>query len=315
MATERILSIGGCWIQPRIKAMSHNQRMIRRTLLFIAIASLMLIGCGDAEKEIYSKNPPNPKKVIAGISLSPGTTEIWCALSPAAGLRGRTSSCDFPESVVTKVPVVADVKPNYEMIQGIRPDLIVYDADLYSDADVAKLKETKADLLALKADTIKDLEAFYYDLGRLLGCETNASSKVDKIEDEINIVRSNKPKAGLKVAAIAGDPSTGYLVAGTKSFLADVIRTVGGEPVGADSRIWTQANLEALIAMNPDVIFVAADKSGNAADKVLGDARLSSINAIKKKQVFGVNSSVLMRKGSRVPEMLKAFCVTLLKAS
>ena len=137
----------------------------------------------------------------------------------------------------------------------------------------------------------------------------------DKVFNARKIAQSAPPNPRPKVAVML--TGGGYMIGGTKGFLADCIRAAGGEPVGPESNKFEPANLEALISWNPDVIVVGAapenmvtDSSGmtdddpTEADAVLKDARLKPIKAIQKGAIAAINQDVLLRAGSRVDKLI-----------
>jgi ABC-type Fe3+-hydroxamate transport system substrate-binding protein len=293
------------------------------------LASLLLIlvfglgGCGDKELDHYGgvQNKAVPASII---SLSPSTTEIIARWGPLDKLRGRTTSCNWP-TYVKQTPIVGDVKPNYEAIAMMKPkiDLIIYDDQLYSAHDLAKLKTLGARLRPFGANTLDEFAEQLYKLGSDLGSETKSSEYVDKIMAARARGQADARDPRPKVALLMGD----YL-AGTKSLYADMVRASGGEPVGPDSQQWEKLNREAITQWNPDVLLIASDEmferfeseaksdTSRAERKdvvlikyvpaeVMRDPRLQSLTAIKKRQVASVRPDVIARRGGRIDVMIE----------
>ncbi len=124
------------------------------------------------------------------------TTEVVARFASGEMLKGRTAACDYPPPV-RQVPVVASVKPEYEKIAKMQPDLVLYDALLYSESDVAKIKGT-GDTFAFTANTLDGFLDELAELGGLLLQETSVSNYIDKIVDERTMSQSDptgrKPK-------------------------------------------------------------------------------------------------------------------------
>jgi iron complex transport system substrate-binding protein len=230
------------------------------------------------------------------ISLSPSSTEVLSAMG--IDIKGRTSACNFPTTISPKA-VYGDVKPDYEKITRLGPDMIVVDKSLYSSEEIAKLKATKATVHELGANSVDEFIRELYVLGNLLGNEMNVQSYVDKIRREKSgaegDVFSPRPTAVLII------PGTGgmHMIAGTKSFQADVVKSIGADLVGPDSNKFEPLNPEFLISQNPGVIITAG-----ATKDFLSDKRFASLSAVKNLKIFGLEADVVLRRGARVDAFL-----------
>jgi iron complex transport system substrate-binding protein len=235
------------------------------------------------------------------VSLSPSTTEI-VAMSAAAGPRlvGRTAACNFPPDVA-RLPVVANVKPDFEAIRERQAELILFDADLYSPADVARMRELGATTFSFGATTIDEFLRELYRMGDLIGAQTMISEYADRIyrtrEARRAVPYSPTPRAAMVLAASGGE----HMIAGANSFQGDVLRALTLDPVGPGSERFEPLDAEFLIAQNPDIIFTAGDPG-----PLLADARLRTVRAVAAGRVVGLNQDVALRRGSRVDRLLVA---------
>ncbi|HVT12624.1 MAG TPA: helical backbone metal receptor [Fimbriimonadaceae bacterium] len=278
--------------------------------LFLA---LLLVGCGPKLQQFGGQPPKSvPMNVI---SLSPSTTEILALDGQDMQLRGRTAFCNYP-TFVSGMPVYGGVKPDYEKLKEAHPDLVVLDDSLYSSADIAKLKELGCPLYEFHATSVKDFEHELRELSALTVSSLKISQYIDKINSEINAAHTTTSKTPPKVAALSGS-----LVAGSKSFIADVIRQSGGDPIGPDADRFTELNPETLIQANPDIILCAVDISKfsglkdkpqetkaavEQVDKIMNDPRYKNLKAVTAKHVFPVDADVMLRAGARVDLLIHA---------
>ena len=270
-------------------------------------------GCGE-KLRVVGGWPPDwvPQREV---SLSPSTTEILMVQGDSTRLKGRTSSCDYPLGL-DSVPIVAGVKPDYEKLEQVAPDFVIYDAGLYSPADIEKIKSIKGVHVAyeLNANNIEDFEKQLRELGVILMQSMKMSQYIDKIEGEREAAKSAPLPKPLKVAAFTGD-----WIDGTKGFLADVIRSAGGQPAGPDVDRFVPADPEALIQSNPDVILLATDITRaesdagkkkevmqRAVDQFMANPKFRSVKAVMSRHVYPVDGDVLLRRGSRVDVLIHA---------
>ncbi|MBS1706887.1 MAG: ABC transporter substrate-binding protein [Armatimonadetes bacterium] len=282
--------------------------MARYASLFLALLAVVLAGCENVQT---AGGVPNQKPALNVISLSPSTTEIAMA-NYEVGLKGVTASCDYPNTVKT-LPVVGDVKPNYEKIAEIKPDLIVYDASLYSQQDIEKLKSTvpSSRLLPFEATTVDGLIDYLARYGSLTLGETIMSEYADKITSARNQAKAAniqpKPKVAVIMGGKSGDP---MMVCGKKSFLANVLDDCHFEMLGPDSAKFEPISFEQIVTENPDVIVTPESR-----DVFLKDPRFAATTAVKKGLVFNADPGVLLRAGARVDKLYTAMSAVALEAS
>lgn len=304
-----------------------------RSIVWSCLAAVVLVGCQPTGPVMGGTPGPAHNKIV---SLSPSTTELVARHGSINNLKGRTSACDFP-SFVDRVPVVATTKPDFEKIAEIQPDLVVLDADLYNEQDMARIQQLGAtNVFVFESHTVNGFVEELRQLARYIGGETNMSKYVDQIVAASETARAKNLGGTVKVMAMMGEPGR-YLVAGTDSFLADVIRVAGGTPVGPSGKIFAPMGAEAIIGANPDVILVA----GGAADegmimhdesetpnftqrdandtrfseKILRDPQLQSVTAVRRGLVPSVASDVMLRRGSRVQDLIEAVSTVLVRAA
>ncbi len=258
-------------------------------------ALLFAAGCQPEPNQIQ---PPKVAKKV--VSLSPSLTEIVTVYGRTDILAGRTASCNYPP-YVGKVPVVmSGIKPDYEKVASLKPELVVYDADILSEADVAKFKELNIPTFGLKAKDLPEFERELFRLGSLVGTESRTSDYVDKIEAARALARVQRPKNPPTVAIVMPGSGSEHMVAGTGGFLAKVFEECGAKVLGPDSDRFEPLNAETLVAQNPDFVFVAGEPA-----LFLQDPRFKGLKAIADRHLFGLNPDVALRKGSRVDTLLK----------
>ena len=65
-------------------------------------------------------------KELKIVSCSPAHSEIICLLGRADLLIGKTTYCDYPKDELKAKPIVGSwIKLNYELIEKLKPDLII----------------------------------------------------------------------------------------------------------------------------------------------------------------------------------------------
>ena len=270
-------------------------KSMRKQLLgSVFFALLVLAGCKQPQT---LGGIPRSKVYTTVISLSPSTSEM-VGLAGSVKLAGRTKADNYPDTI-PDAPIVADLKPDYEKITAIHPDLILYDRDLYSEADVLKMKQTHADVKAIGSDTVAGYIKEFYQLGNWIAGETNINEYIIKVQKQVAAAQGEKTPKPVKAVMIIPDSSGHHMISGVRSFQADIMKIIGATPVGPDSNKFEMLNPEFLVAQNPDVVLIA----GKAKD-FLADPRFANIEAVKSKHVLEFEPDQALRRGAQVDQFI-----------
>lgn len=264
------------------------------SLLFFTI---LLAGCQD--ESAGSGGVPNPKRYATAVSLSPGATEILGSRLYGITLVGRTASCNFPNPNSKAEVIMSGTKPKYERIVELKPSIVLYDDKMFSESDIAPIKEAGIETYAITGNTVEEFIQCLYKMGSLIGGESSLSEYADTIIGAMAVAGGATPNPKPKVAIIMPGSGTEHMIAGTKSFVADVVRKAQGDPVGPDSDQFVGASIESLIEMNPDVIV-----SAGLATSLRKDPRLATISAVKNNRIVETDPDVSLRRGSRVDKLI-----------
>jgi iron complex transport system substrate-binding protein len=285
--------------------MFHNDPgMIRRIAFFLSLFALALAGCSPSGSLVGGK--PYRKKKLAIVSLSPSATEILLTYGVQSRLVGRTEACNFPPAV-KPIEIVCTVKPDYERIAKLDPGLIVYDAQLFSAADIERLKAPDRELYSIQGDTVPEFMDSVLELGHLMHTEPTASEYTDRISIAYNKVKSDPLTKKVKVAIVIASPTGQHMIAGKKSFAASCVGACGAEIVGPDSNKFEALSPESFIQMAPDGIIIATTKNDAevAVKSLVSDPRIKSTAAIVNDKVFSIDQDVVLRRGSRVDKLIE----------
>jgi ABC-type Fe3+-hydroxamate transport system substrate-binding protein len=267
--------------------------MRKQLLGSVFIALLLLVGC---KQPVTFGGEPRTKHYRSVISLSPSTTELMALTG--IPMKGRTQACDFPVQV-RDVEVVADLKPNYELIATKKPDLILFDRDLYGPSEIEKLKQTGAKVLPMGAYTVEGHIKEMYELGNLLSGEATINDYVIKLRKNVQASKGEKPPRPITAIMVIPDSSGHHMIAGSKSFQADMMQISGATLLGPDSNRFESLNPEWVLSQNPDWIVVAG-----TVKEFLSDTRFSGLSAVKNSKIFGIDQGLCLRRGMRVDKFI-----------
>lgn len=194
-------------------------------------------------------------------------------------------------------------KPDYELIASVKPDVIVYDKDLYSASDLDKLKPVTREMVGIGGDTVAEWTNDVMHFASVAMGETTYNDYIDRVFREIQRAKGDPLKSTPKVAMVMATPNGSPFVAGVDSFYADLMRQAGGNPVGPSAHKFVKMTMEELIAAKPDIIVVPGPKGDYSS--VTKDPQLSQLPAVKSGHVLGIESDVVLRRGARVDQAIK----------
>ena len=263
-------------------------------------------------ERIITTNPDNSRTIIAlGLGdLIVGTDE--CTLGSCICAR-RGNRARHPKAApkcwstvcggaLDQIPQTSTRKTvNQELMAALAPDAIMETTFWSSRADDLAIK-VGAPVVVAGADF--HMESFYDQillLGRMLDRERRAEELVrtaraftaavhDRIKD---IPETERPRVYFAPRGASKgfyDPKEGRDFTRTYK-IYEPLDLAGGVNVAGEVTTGTRVNVsvEQIIAWNPDFIFVACSSpEDRGVDFILESQELSSINAVKKKQVYNV---------------------------
>lgn len=277
--------------------------------LLLVTLLLTVAGC---QKTVYIGGKPNPNAYHDAISLSPGTSEIVAGTYMAHfHLVGRTESCNYPKKKVEEIPVIMNgVTPNWEKIASLKPDVILYDADLFKAEDLAKAKDLGIQLFAFDIKTIDDYLKRMYELGSMTGGEVEINDQMDYVTQARRLAQTNAPAKKVKTAFMLPGENGEHMILGVEGFQASIAKESGGDVVGPAGRLFQPLNAETLIGQNPELIITSGDPT-----PILRDPRLKSVKAVQTGNVQGIEPDILLRKGMRIKSLIEAISTLIVKAA
>ncbi len=271
----------------------------------LIVVSLALFVAGCQEKVLHAKFVQRNFLFRSTVSLSPGTTELVASKILTIRVLGRTSSCNFPVSIESTPVVMNGVKPNYEKIISLRPDVVLYDPALFSKSDLAKFEQAKIPTFSVGENTLDGFIRRLYELGTAFSTETDIMTYVGDIDRAVASAKASIPASRPSVVILMPGERGGHMISGTKSFVADIVRICGGNVIGPDSSKFEMAPIESLITWNPDLIVCSPNYRW-----IVKDTRLQSLSAVKgfmqdKPTIAQIHGDLLLRQGARVDVLIK----------
>src|SRR5439155_11954920 len=109
------------------------------------------------------------------------TTELCAALGLLDHLVARSSYCDWPPEVANIPAVGALLDPDRERLMALRPDIVLLPGS--SRMLQEAVANTGLRVLSLPDSTLDDVYASLRTLGRLMGVQARAESRIAAIKN------------------------------------------------------------------------------------------------------------------------------------
>jgi iron complex transport system substrate-binding protein len=258
------------------------------------------------------------------------TTEVMLALGLQDQMIGTAYLDDtiLPElaDAYAAVPVLASEYPSQEVLINAGPDFIYggfasafAEPDLFTRAELEQFGThsylTAAACLNGQPLTMDDIYADVLNIGRIFGVEDRATKLVSEMQRGIEDVVGKIPEASRATRVMLYDSETDApFVAACCGAGGLAIATAGGLNVFDDlPGGWQNANWEAVVARNPDVIVLVQADWSSAQEKaayLLSTPSLGIVNAIHNVRFVTVPFTSTS-PGIRVPVLVRLLAVSL----
>jgi iron complex transport system substrate-binding protein len=289
-------------------------------LALAAIVAIGLGGCADGGDDEPAGTPTAPETYAAGgvtldkrpekiVSLSPTTTEMLFAVGAGKQVTAVDDQSTFPADAPKTD--LSGFKPNAEAIADKQPDLVL----ISNDTDKIKDQLTALKIpvyVATAAVTLEDTYKQLTEIGTLTGHRTEAADVVQRIRDDIAKLVAGAPKRMAKPTYYYELDPTFYTVT-SKTFVGSLFSMFGLDNVAdkadADGSKggYPQMSVEAVIAADPDLIFLADSKCcQQSLDTVKARPGWGAVTAVKTGQVIALDDDVASRWGPRVVDLVRA---------
>ncbi len=247
--------------------------------------------------------PARPSRIV---SLTPATTETLFALGAGDRVVGDTDFDDYPPQVKQLPHVATYSSVDVEKIVSLRPDLVVAGGNGFNSPDaLAKLRDLGIPVLVVYAKDVAGVLSDIDLVGAAAGEADAAAAMTGEMRTGIDAI----------AASVAGldHPRTFYEIDATKeiygpaddSFVAEMVKLAGGEPITTGSATVFSIPLEKLVAADPQVVVLGDANYGTTVKDVLARPGWDAMTAVKDGAIRPVNDTVVTRPGPRLVEGLR----------
>lgn len=234
------------------------------------------------------------------IPLYGAFAEMLCAVGAGPQLVARTEADRFPPEILKLPSVGTHMRPNEEMILGLKPDLVIQSASRQEElADIDRLRGAG---IAVAVFAPKDFESIFSvmeRLGVLTGREDETRGALENLRKRLEDVRAGLAAVGKRSRVFFEVRAEPLTAAGKGSIVQQILLAAGGENAVRNEKAIVQYNFEALLADDPDVYVVQrGPMNRNPADPVKR-THFDRLRAVREGRVVYVDEYIFSRPGPR----------------
>ena len=253
--------------------------------------------------------PERPERIV---SLTPGTTEILFAIGAGDRVVATTDADDYPPAAVPLPDVASFGSVDLERIVELEADLVLAGGNEYTPSDaIRSLRSFDIPLVVVYAASVDGVLADIELIGEAVGNAPDARALVDEMRTEIDVLSAAVEDLPPPRVFYEIDASVGVYGPADESFLAEMIRLAGGEPITTGSASSFEIPLERLVAADPEVIVLGDAAFGVTPEQVAERPAWAQMTAVQDGAVRVVDDKLVTRPGPRLAQGLRSLVLSI----
>lgn len=234
------------------------------------------------------------------IALYGAYNEILAGMGLAERLVGRTKADTQPPEILAKPSIGTHMRPNVEMILGLKPDLIIQDAG--RQEAMPGLEQLRAQGVPVAVFHPTDFEKLFGVIGRLgvlTGCPEGAEALTRQMQGTLAAVAAKLQGGAARPRVFFEIRYPNLLGAGQGSIVHDIINRAGGVNVVDSPKKIVRINLEEIIKADPDVYIVQRGPMNREPEEPAKRPHFAILRAVKTGRVLEVDEQMFSRPSPR----------------
>lgn len=246
------------------------------------------------------------------IPLYGAFSEMLFSIGAGDSVIARTQADKFPPELARLPSVGTHMRPDIEIILGLKPDLVIVSASRKDDSPVlARLSERGIPIAVFNPRSFDDICSVINRLGVLCGREKEALAATDGLMQRLAAVRAKiKDEKVQKMVffEIRAEPLTG---AGASSIVSEIIRAAGGENILQNDKAIVRYSLENLLSQEPDYYLVQSGPMNKSPSVPGKRAHFDRLKSVREGRVLFVDELIFSRPGPRCVEAVELLAAAL----
>lgn len=270
--------------------------------VFASAVAVMLCGCTEVDEERPIRLAETtvieelPYPVMVGShtfekspetvgSLSPAITEIICELGYGDKIIGRSSYCDYPESVIEKGELGSAANPDVDAIIGAKPELLISMSPIAKkDITAIEAAGTRVWIIA-PPENPTELYDCYYAIAAAFGGSIDCEEAAKQAFEPVNTALAGaEGRLGSFVYVLSPD----LAVASNSTFAGNFLSYFGTNLAGEGEKL--TLSVEKLLELDPEWLILP-----DYISKYELSEETAELSAVKNNRIVYLSEDVLAR--------------------
>lgn len=255
---------------------------MKRLSLFLAAVFLLLTGCGGQGAKQTAAPAPTASEAVAftddlgrEVAIAPPTrvaaligsfADIWCLAGGKDTLVATANDAwtSFDLDLGSDVADLGAVKePNLEVLLAARPDLVIGSVSTAADLELEPtLAQADIPVAYFDVDGFDDYLRMLEICTRLTGCPENYTLYGENVAAQVEGAIARQDGSAPRVLCMRATGSSCKVKGSEGTVLGEMLAALGCVNIAdSDASLLEELSLEAIIAADPDYIFVALQGS------------------------------------------------------
>ncbi len=246
------------------------------------------------------------------IPLYGAFAEMLFSIGAGQQVIARTQADKFPPELVRLPSIGTHMKPNIEMIIGLKPDLVIQSASRREETpEISRLIDSGIPVAVFSPKNFREIFSVIDRLGTLTGHADEASVFAGTLQrrlDEVRAKVSNVEPRQRVFFEVRAEPLTG---AGRGSIVQQILEAAGAENVLKNEKAMVQYNLEALLLENPDYYVVQEGPMNKSPREPAKRTHFDRLKCVREGKVLLADEFLFSRPGPRCVDAVERLAAAL----
>jgi len=261
----------------------------------------------DLGRKIVLARPAN--RVIP---LYGAFAEMLYSIGAGQSVIARTQADKFPPDIVNLPSIGTHMRPDVELILGLKPDLVIMSASRKDEIpEVSRLVARGIPVAVFDPRSFEGIFSTMTRLGAVCGKSEEAAACAATLKERLKAVREKTGGEAVKRKVffeIRAEPLTG---AGRGSIVNEIVAAAGGENVLRNEKGIVRYSMENLLFENPDYYIVQEGPMNKSPTDPRKRAHFDRLKCVREGRIIVADELIYSRPGPRCVEAVERLAAAL----
>jgi iron complex transport system substrate-binding protein len=250
-----------------------------------------------------------PQRIV---SLTPAATEILFALGAGSRVVATTDFDDYPPEAVDLPDVASYTTVDVEKVVGLEADVVIAGGNFFNPPEaIARLRSLGVPVVVVYAPNLRAVLDDIELIGAAVGLSEAAAEMTGTMQAGFDAVAEAAAPLTAPRTFYELDATSAIYTAADGSFIEEMLRLAGGDPITTGSTTDFAIPLEKLIEADPELILLGDAAYGVTPEQVSERTGWKVMTAVKNGAIRPVNDLIVTRPGPRLVQGLRELALAI----